>query len=68
MGAARQHRCTLLYGPAADLHLRVRPLFTEELRLVFRPGFLAETSLTLAEAAEHPLILPSRPAWAPQDC
>ena len=49
----------LLYGPAAGLHLRVRPLFTEELRLVFRPGFLAEPSLTLAEAARHPLILPS---------
>src|SRR3954469_14250445 len=52
---------TLLYGPAADLHLRVRPLFIEELRLVFRPGTLTETSLTLAEAAEHPLVLPSRP-------
>src|SRR4051812_12606857 len=49
----------LLYGPAVGLHLCVRPLFTEELRLVFRPGFLAEPSLTLAEAARHPLILPS---------
>jgi LysR family nitrogen assimilation transcriptional regulator len=50
---------TLLYGPAADLHLRVRPLFMEELRLVFRPGTLAGTSLTLAEAAKRPLVLPS---------
>src|SRR3954449_5891361 len=50
---------TLLYGPAADLHLRVRPLFTEELRLVFRPGTLAGTSLTLAQAAKRPRVLPS---------
>src|SRR6478672_5085635 len=52
---------TLLYGPAADLHLRVRPLFLEELRLVSRPGTLSQGSLTLAEAAKHPIILPSRP-------
>jgi LysR family nitrogen assimilation transcriptional regulator len=52
---------TLLYGPASDLHLRVRPLFLEELRLVTRPGTLTEPSLTLAEAAMHPMILPSRP-------
>jgi DNA-binding transcriptional LysR family regulator len=47
----------LLYGPAADLHLRTRPLFTEELRLVARPGVLTETT----EVATRPLILPSRP-------
>ncbi|MBR0647569.1 LysR family transcriptional regulator [Plastoroseomonas hellenica] len=52
---------TLLYGPAADLHLRARPVFTEELVLAGRPGSLPGATVTLAEAARHPLILPSRP-------
>ena len=51
---------TLVYGPAVDLHLRVRPLFTEELRLVGRPGTLTEASVTLVEAAKRPLTLPSQ--------
>ncbi|MBP0464415.1 LysR family transcriptional regulator [Roseomonas sp. PWR1] len=54
---------TLLYGPATDFHLPVEPLFAEPLVLVGPPGsgLRAEVPVTLADAARHPLVLPSRP-------
>ena len=54
---------TLLYGRATDFHLPVRDLFVEGLVLVGPPGsgLSPDTPVTLAAAAHHPLVLPSRP-------
>lgn len=51
---------TLLYGPVSDRHLRVQPLFVEELRVVARMDRLGKSPISLAEVAKQPLILPSR--------
>lgn len=54
---------TLLYGPSADLHLRVEPLFVEDLVLAGPPGdaLVGGGPVTLAALARRPLVLPSRP-------
>lgn len=54
---------TLLYGPAADLHLPVRDLFIEALVLAGPPGsgLSPEVPVTLADAAKRPLVAPSLP-------
>lgn len=54
---------TLLYGPAADLHLPVRDLFIEALVLAGPPGsgLSPEVPVTLADAARRPLVAPSLP-------
>ncbi len=54
---------TLLYGPASDFHLPARDLFIETLVLAGPPGsgLSPDTPVTLAAAARHPLVAPSRP-------
>ena len=54
---------TLLYGPAADLHLPVRDLFIEALVLAGPPGsgLSPDVPVTLADAAKRPLVAPSLP-------
>lgn len=54
---------TLLYGPAADFHLRIHDLLYEELVLV-GPGdsdLDPKRKVTFATLSRHQLILPSRP-------
>jgi DNA-binding transcriptional LysR family regulator len=54
---------TLVYGPSAELHLGVRPLFLEELVLAAPPdgSVAAEVPLPVAALEGRPLVLPSRP-------
>jgi len=54
---------TLLYGPATGFHLPTQDLFVEGLVLAGAAGsgLSPEVPVRLAEAARHPLVLPSRP-------
>lgn len=54
---------SLLYGPAADYHLRMTDLLHEELVLVGTPGssLLAQSSVALSSLSQVKLVLPSSP-------